>query len=107
MQLGETGANLLQTELSIHVGRSFSYRPRRYGAPLGLASVGRPMDAVTEAPLLDRAVARYGDGAPAGGGAPGGETRHSPLRVTGQAGTATGFSIGTPTMLPHSVQLPS
>ena len=28
-------------------------------------------------------------------------------RLPGQAGTATGFSIGTPTMLPHSVHEPS
>ena len=34
--------------------------------------------------------------------------RSAPSRAhPGQAGTATGFSIGTPTMLPHSVQLPS
>ena len=31
----------------------------------------------------------------------------APRRFAGQTGTATGFSIGTPTMLPHSVQLPS
>ena len=47
------------------------------------------------------------------GGEPSGiatEDRSDPEMVNRgrfQAVTATGFSIGTPTMLPHSVQLPS
>jgi hypothetical protein len=34
-------------------------------------------------------------------------SRSLPQRAARQAGTATGFSIGIPTMLPHSVHDPS